>query len=188
MRLMVFMIIVALSAKVKKELEVERRLSRLDMLTGLDNTRSFVERAKIERTRSLRFKRPFTVAYIDIDNFKQLNDTFGHYKGDLLLQDLGKAIKEHVRAYDIAARIGGDEFVILFPETDKNQAHEVANKVKLCMEKIMQRHLEALTLSIGVLTVNNSTSIIDDMIKIADNLMYSVKNNSKNGIEYKTLD
>nr|MBU1328461.1 GGDEF domain-containing protein [Candidatus Omnitrophota bacterium] len=188
MRAIVFIIIVILSAKVKKDLELEKKLSRLDMLTGLNNTRSFMEQAAVEKIRSLRFKRPFTIAYIDIDNFKRLNDTFGHSKGDILLQDLGRVVKENIRTYDIAARLGGDEFVILFPETDKKQAQGIANKIKSGIEKILRKHLDSLTLSIGVVTVTNPVHSIDGMIKIADGLMYSVKNSSKNGIEYKTLD
>lgn len=188
MRLMVFIIIVILSSKVKKELELERILSRLDTLTGLNNSRFFMEQVKIEENRSLRFKRPFTVSYIDIDNFKQVNDTFGHGKGDILLQDLGKNIKECIRVYDVAARLGGDEFVILFPETDKKQAQEAINKIKSNVEKNLRKHLDSLTLSIGVVTVNNPTRSIDEIIKIADGLMYSVKKSSKNGIEYDTLD
>ncbi|MFH1856986.1 MAG: GGDEF domain-containing protein [Candidatus Omnitrophota bacterium] len=185
---MVFIIIVAMSAKVKKELEREKKLSRLDMLTGLNNTMSFMEQAKVERNRASRFKRPFTIAYIDIDNFKRLNDTLGHGKGDILLQDLGKIIRENIRAYDIAARLGGDEFVILFPETDEKQAREAVNKIKYSAEKILLKHMDCLTLSIGVVTAANPTLSIDKIIEIADNLMYSVKNTSKNGIECKTLD
>ena len=188
MRFMFFIIIVILSDRVKKNFELEKKLARLDLLTGLNNTRSFMEQAAVEKIRSLRFKRPFTMAYIDIDNFKQLNDTFGHTEGDILLQDLGKIIKENIRTYDIAARLGGDEFIILFPETDKKQAQEAANKIKSGIEKILRKHLSSLTLSIGVVTVTNPTYPIDGIIKIADSLMYSVKNGSKNGIEYKTLD
>jgi len=188
MRLMVFIVIILMAVKVKKELELEKEISKLDILTGLNNTMSFMEQAEIEKNRSLRFKRPFTIAYIDIDNFKQLNDTFGHSEGDILLQNLGKNIRENMRAYDIAARLGGDEFVIFFPETDKQQAQEVANKIKSSIEMILRKHLDSLTLSIGVVTVTNPVYPIEGIIKIADGLMYSVKNISKNGIKYQMLD
>jgi len=188
MRLMVFVIIVLLSVRVKEELKIEKKFAKSDILTGLNNTRSFMELADIEKNRSLRFNRPFTIAYIDIDNFKQLNDTFGHGKGDVLLQDLGKTIKENIRAYDIAARLGGDEFIILFPETDRKQAEGAANKMKSCIEKVLRNYLDSLSLSIGVVTVSDPTHSVDVMIKMADDLMYSVKNSAKNGIEYKTLD
>jgi diguanylate cyclase (GGDEF)-like protein len=188
MRLTVFVIIVFMSIRVKKELELEKTLSRLDILTGLNNARSFMEKTEIEKNRSLRFKRPFTIAYIDIDNFKQINDTFGHSKGDSLLQELGKVIGENIRAYDIAARLGGDEFIIFLPETNKEQAQEAVNKIKTCVEKILCQHLSTLTLSIGVVTVANPAYPIEGIIKIADDLMYSVKNDSKNGIKYRMLD
>lgn len=188
LKIILFTIIAILFGKAKKEIELEKKLSRLDILTGLDNKRFFMEKAKNEKNRSLRFKRPFTIAYMDIDNFKQLNDVFGHGKGDILLQDLGKIIKKNIRTYDIAARLGGDEFVILFPETDKKQAQEAVNKIKTCVEEVLRKHMDSLTLSIGVVTVTESTHNIEGILKIADDLMYSVKNNSKNGIEYETLN
>jgi diguanylate cyclase (GGDEF)-like protein len=187
-RLGFFIIIVVLTSRVKKDLELEKRLSRLDMLTGLNNTMFFMERAEIEKNRALRFKRPFTVAYFDIDNFKQLNDTFGHSAGDFLLRDLGRIIRENVRAYDIAARLGGDEFIIFLPETDNQQAQEATNKIKSSIEKVLRAHLNSLTLSIGVVTVTNPAYPIEGIIKIADDLMYSVKKSSKNSIEYRMLD
>jgi len=188
MRLAVFIIIVCLINRVRKELELEKMLSSLDILTGLNNTRSFIKQASIEKSRSSRFKRPFTIAYIDIDNFKRVNDTFGHAKGDILLQNIGKIIKENLRAYDIPARMGGDEFIVFFPETDKTQAEAVINKVKSCVEKNLKEYSDLLTFSIGALVVTNPDCSIEGMIKIADDLMYSVKKNSKNGIAYDTLD
>lgn len=188
LKIILFTIIAVLFGKVKKEIELEKKLSRLDALTGLDNRMSFMDKAKKEKNRSFRFKRPFTIVYIDIDNFKQLNDTFGHSKGDILLQDLGNAIGENIRIYDIAARLGGDEFIIFSPETNKEQAQESVNRIKTCVEKILCRHLSCLTLSMGVVTVTNPAYSVEEIIKIADVLMYSVKKNSKNGIKYQMLD
>ena len=188
LKIILFTIIAILFGKAKKEIELEKKLSRLDILTGLDNKMSFMEKARNEKNRSLRFKRPFTIAYIDIDNFKQLNDTFGHSKGDILLQDLGSAIWENMRVYDIAARLGGDEFIIFLPETNKEQAQEAVNRIKTCVEKILCRHLSCLTLSMGVVTVTNPAYPVEEIIKIADDLMYLVKNDCKNGIKYQMLD
>lgn len=188
MRFCVFTIMVFLLSAVKKNLDLQNTLLRLDVLTGLDNVKSFMERANIEKSRSARFKRPFTIAYIDIDNFKQLNDTFGHVKGDILLREVGKAIRENIRTYDITGRFGGDEFVLLFPETDNEQARPVVNKIKSCVEEVLKKHFEPLTLSIGVLTVSKPDYPMDGMIKISDDLMYSVKKKNKNGIAYDVID
>lgn len=188
MRLMVFLFVAFLTSRARKDYELEKKMSRTDLLTGLNNTRSFMEQAEVEKSRATRFKQAFTIAYIDVDNFKQLNDIFGHAKGDALLQELGKSIRENIRAYDVAARIGGDEFVILFPGTDAKQAHEVTTKIKTKVGEVLQKYLNALSLSIGVVTVIQSKCSINELIKMADDLMYSVKKEEKNNISYQTLN
>lgn len=188
MRLIVFMFVAFLASNARKDYEFEKKISRTDLLTGLSNTRSFMEQAEIEKNRALRFKQPFTLAYLDVDHFKQLNDIHGHAKGDALLQDLGKSIKENIRGYDVAARIGGDEFVILFPGTDAKQAQEVTAKIKIRIEELFQKYLDALSLSMGVVTIISTAHSIDELIKMADGLMYLVKKGSKNNIIYDVLN
>ena len=188
MRFIVFVIMVFLLEKLIQELSLVKKLSDLDVLTELNNTRSFIKLASIEKNRSSRFKRPFTIAYLDIDNFKHVNDAFGHAQGDILLQNIGKTIKENLRVYDIPARLGGDEFSIFFPETDKTQAELAVNKIKTCVENTLKGHSDLLTLSIGALVVTKPDYSIEEIIRIADDLMYSVKKASKNGIAYGSLD
>lgn len=116
-----------------------------------------------------------------------VNDAFGHSQGDNLLREAGKIIKQNIRTYDIAARLGGDEFAVMFPETSSEQARVVAERIKSCVEKALKRYGDSLTLSIGVLTIMAPKYPVEEIIKIADNLMYSVKNSSKNSIAYQSV-
>ncbi len=177
-----FMIIVVLVSKNKKELDLVKKMSRLDMLTTLHNATSFAEHFNIEKNRASRFQRPFTVVYFDIDNFKLLNDNFGHLKGDATLVEIGKAIKLNLRKYDIAARLGGDEFAIMFPDTDKAQAQTAMNKLKAPFLEIFKEYSIPLSFSAGAVTVSQYGYSFEDIIKAADDLMYTVKKKGKNNI------
>jgi diguanylate cyclase (GGDEF)-like protein len=183
MRLGFFLMGTLSLSAIKKLLEREQAFARIDFLTGITNSRAFEEIAKIEIDRSVRFSRPFTIAYIDIDNFKQVNDTLGHSEGDNLLKVVAETIKNNTRSIDIVSRLGGDEFAILLPETNETNA-----KIAISM---MQEHLLdvvsnkwPITFSIGTVTCYKSCNL-DELIQEADNLMYSVKESGKNRIEYK---
>jgi diguanylate cyclase (GGDEF)-like protein len=115
--------------KLKSAYERERTLSRIDPLTGLANRRFFLELTQIELDWCRRHQSPLTIAYVDIDNFKTVNDTLGHQTGDRLLSEVSKTLKENVRSIDIAARPGGDEFVIMFPELESSKAQDVLNRL-----------------------------------------------------------
>ena len=114
-----FATIIALLSSLRRSHAAERRLARTDPLTGIANPRSFVEAANAELERQLRFQRPLTVAYLDLDNFKTVNDRFGHRTGDEVLSAVARALRESTRATDHLARLGGDEFAVLMPETER---------------------------------------------------------------------
>jgi diguanylate cyclase (GGDEF)-like protein len=170
--------------EIKKLLENEQTFARTDFLTGVANSRAFYYSAQIEIDRSVRFSRPITIAYIDIDNFKQVNDTHGHLQGDNLLQTVAKTIKDNIRSIDIVARLGGDEFVILFTETNEENAKTALNKVQKELLSIVKNNDWPVTFSIGAVTCYESCDL-DELIKEVDKLMYTVKERGKNGIEYK---
>jgi diguanylate cyclase (GGDEF)-like protein len=184
MRLGFFFTAVYSLSEIKQLLEKEQTFARIDFLTGVANSRAFNEIAKIEIDRSVRFGRPFTIAYIDIDNFKQVNDTLGHSQGDNLLQSVAKTIKDNTRSIDIISRLGGDEFAILFPETNEENAKTTINKVQTELLSIVKNSNWPVTFSIGTVTCYKSCNL-DELIKEADNLMYSIKESGKNRIEYK---
>ena len=184
MRLGFFLMATFSLSAMKELLEKEQTFARNDFLTGVANSRAFNEIAKIEIDRSVRFSRPFTIAYIDIDNFKQVNDTLGHSQGDKLLQSVAKTIIANTRSIDIVSRLGGDEFAILFPESNEENAKTAINKVQKELLSSVTNDKWPVTFSIGVVTCYKSCNL-DELIKEADNLMYTVKASGKNGIEYK---
>jgi diguanylate cyclase (GGDEF)-like protein len=162
----------------------ERERSRSDFLTRVANRRAFHEALSVERERSLRHKFPITLAYIDIDNFKQVNDRFDHETGDKLLATVAAELQGNVRRVDLVARLGGDEFAILLPQTNQDSARSVLGKLSDLLSGAMQRGGWNVTFSIGVVTFLNPKSAIDEMIKIADEVMYSMKAAGKNRTAY----
>jgi diguanylate cyclase (GGDEF)-like protein len=185
-RLGFFLIVVFLLTALRDALEHERELSRVDSLTGAVNFRFFSTILQMEIDRTRRYQRPFTIAYIDIDNFKAVNDQFGHTTGDRLLRTFVQYIQTSLRKTDIVARLGGDEFAILLPETGQEAAAAFFSRIQKGLLDEMQQGGWPVTFSIGVLTCLGATRSIDEVIRLADDLMYSVKRDGKNAITYST--
>jgi len=183
-RLGFFLVILRLLDIVHSKLLMEENLADTDALTGLSNRRFFQEQLDREYTRICRTSEHLTIAFIDIDNFKYVNDTSGHEEGDKLLQSVAETLSSKIRATDFAARIGGDEFVILLPVIE-------AGSVKQTMEKLQQELLNRMkeerwpvTFSIGVITFLKAMDSSRAMIKTVDDLMYEVKKSGKNNVRH----
>ncbi|MBI4460483.1 MAG: GGDEF domain-containing protein [Acidobacteria bacterium] len=183
-RLGFFAVVADLAGRLKETHQKESLLARLDFLTGLPNRRAFLEIAERESRRTRRHRYSVTVAYLDLDNFKFVNDRFGHNVGDQLLQVVARTIREHMRETDVAARLGGDEFAVLLPETNLDGAKKYLEKLRSCLLQSMQERAWPVTFSIGSITFSRFVSV-DEMIKRADSLMYAVKHNSKDAINYE---
>jgi diguanylate cyclase (GGDEF)-like protein len=168
----------------KSTLKQEKEYSRTDFLTGTRNRRYFIELLDQEINRARRYDRSFTVVWIDLDNFKTVNDCFGHSTGDLILRLVARTLQENIRVTDTVARLGGDEFALLLPETGRNVAETILRKVRKINLDIMERHGWPVTLSIGVVTFKSPPSTVDETLRISDQLMYAAKNNGKDGIRY----
>jgi diguanylate cyclase (GGDEF)-like protein len=179
-----FVVFSLLVAYHRRILDRERTASRTDFLTGALNRRAFYELVEREIERVRRNMRPFTVAYIDIDNFKAVNDDLGHVAGDEALRHVVYTVNRHLRVNDSIARLGGDEFAILLPETDRHAAQTVVDKIRLLIQQDMAAQRWPITLSIGVLTCECPPNSIDAMMRLADRLMYSVKQTGKDAIVY----
>jgi diguanylate cyclase (GGDEF)-like protein len=171
----------------KNTLRQEKEYSRIDFLTGIRNRRYFIELLQMEINRARRYDRAFTVVCIDLDNFKTVNDCFGHSTGDILLRLVARTLQQNIRVTDTVARLGGDEFAILLPETGRNVAETILQKVQKINLDIMQRHGWPVTLSIGVATFTSPPSTVDETLRISDQLMYTAKNNGKNSIQYEVF-
>jgi diguanylate cyclase (GGDEF)-like protein len=167
--------------RLKAALEAESNVARVDFLTGLANRRAFSERAETENARARRYRRPVTVAYIDIDDFKRVNDTQGHDAGDRLLVVVAKALQSHTRKTDILGRLGGDEFCILYPETDSEQARHTLEALHRTLSDALQRHGWTVTCSVGAASFPSGAEQTGDLIKKADEAMYAAKREGKNG-------
>lgn len=167
------------------ELELERR-AQTDALTGLSNRRHFYELAEMELSRSRRYSVPMAVLMLDLDNFKLINDTHGHHAGDEVLQSFSQTCLRTLREIDIIARIGGEEFVVLMPETSSEQAFEAAERLRVALEEsevVMERG-ESLhfTVSIGVTCLCAADQNIDEVLKRADEAMYQAKHDGRNAV------
>jgi diguanylate cyclase (GGDEF)-like protein len=181
---MIFYCVVELTSHLKKTLSHESELARKDELTGAANRRSFFESAQIEIDRTHRYKHPFTLAYIDVDNFKYINDIFGNETGDRVLRIISSTIAGNIRSTDVLARVGGDEFVLLLSETAYDQAHTVIEKLNALVQERMVKGKLPATFSIGVVTFLRPPSSVDDLMKKADSVMYSAKREGKNMIKH----
>ena len=174
-RAVTFTVLVRVMAKLFKE----REYSRKDILTGLANRLEFIERFENERLRSERSGEPYSMLYIDIDQFKVLNDTCGHHTGDEALISLSNILRENSRKVDTAARIGGDEFVLLFPSTDETTCRTLVTRIALASEKLFQAKNWPISLSIGSVTESGKNKSVDEILREADEKMYSAKKNHK---------
>lgn len=186
-RLGFFLLAVFSLSEINKLLLKEQTLARIDSLTGAANRRAFYEIAKREIDRAARFSRPITLAYIDIDDFKQVNDTHGHSEGDTLLRSIARTLTDNIRSIDLVSRLGGDEFAILLTETDQENAKTALNNVQAELLRTVKNNHWPVTFSIGTVTCYKSCNL-DELIKEADNLMYSVKRSGKNRIEHKNYE
>ena len=187
-RLGFFLIVTYILSELRQFTDREAERARTDYLTNAANLRSFYELAGDELSRARRFKRPLTLAYLDIDNFKFINDGLGHVAGDLLLRKVAETIRSSIRIIDKLARVGGDEFVVLFPETGPDSVNSVIERIQKGLRNVARENQWPITFSLGVLTCVKTPDSVDTMVTLADRLMYSVKATGKDGVKYEVFD
>jgi len=160
-------------------------LAFTDPLTGLQNRRSLFELGRVEFSRARRMNRAFCCMMLDLDHFKQINDTYGHPTGDQVLQEFAIRCKDSTRAVDLIGRYGGEEIIILLPETDRETALHVAERLRSSMEaspiKVSSAEVE-LTVSIGVAAKDENTTELETLIARADQAMYIAKHKGRNRV------
>lgn len=170
-----YVLVSLLVGLLREGLTREAHLGRTDFLTGLANSKAFVEVADAEIRRAKRYMLPLSVMYIDIDYFKTVNDTLGHSKGDELLIQIGETITENIRETDVAARIGGDEFAILLPETTGEHANVASQKLQAKLDELFKRYNWQVGASIGVADFPEPPESVDQIIEAADKRMFAAK-------------
>lgn len=166
----------------------EKEQARMDPLTGVANLRAFHANAREELERCRRYERPFSLAYIDLDRFKCVNDTCGHAVGDVVLKEIALAIQQSTRANDTVGRLGGDEFALLMPETEAQAAKAVVDRMRQRIAETCRRAEWPVSCSIGVVTCLKPPDSVDSLIGMADDLMYVVKRSGKDGVEHRNFD
>jgi diguanylate cyclase (GGDEF)-like protein len=186
-RLIIFLIITYIISELKSSLEKQKELARIDPLTSIPNSRAFYETAILEFEKAKRHRFPISIIYMDLDNFKKVNDTLGHSTGDRLLNLVALTIINNIRNIDIVARLGGDEFGILLSQTGAESAFIVGTKLREMLLDTMQKNRWPVTSSIGIVTFLKAPESIDEMMKKADALMYAAKNSGKNIIKQNII-
>lgn len=182
LRLIIFLFIVQLMHTMKHILDIHKQTARTDTLTGIPNRLSFMEYAEMEINKSRRANRPISLVFLDIDNFKTVNDTWGHHEGDILLSNVAATLIQVIRQTDFAARLGGDEFAILLWRTGTHSALQVAKKMKDHLLRLAERKQWPVTFSLGLITYETVPDSVHQMLEEADKLMYQAKKQGKNAI------
>lgn len=166
--------------------QANRRLEQLaitDPLTGLYNRRYFFERLEQEFARARRYGNPLSCLILDVDNFKQLNDQWGHLTGDAVLREMARRIQQSIRRVDLPARYGGEEFVILLPQTDLSGAMVEAERIRQTIGGTpfpeLPDHTQ-VTVSVGIAALDDTVNSVEDLIRQADNALYRAKSEGKN--------
>lgn len=184
----VFLIFTLLFARLRERLRHAEQLATTDHLTHLTNSFAFHVLVDKEIQRSRRHGYPITIAYIDLDNFKLVNDRWGHLTGDEVLHAVAETLQGGLRSFDLVARLGGDEFAIMLPNTSKEVADPILERLRMHLLETMRERRWPVTASLGAVTFVTPPATVNDMLHRADKLMYAVKNEGKNHIKHIVVD
>jgi len=186
-RIFTFVGAVALTGALRRMFDIVQERSLRDALTNAVNASHFIELLNSEIARSARSGVPFTLAYLDCDDFKSVNTTYGHVKGDAVLRAVVDTARRSVRGIDVVARLGGDEFAIIFPQTDRPNAARVLERLQVNLRAAMRELGAQTSVSIGALTVQSATATANDVLTAGDELMYRAKRQGKDRVVHEAL-
>lgn len=181
-----FATVAALIGVTRRLIERERTMARCDPMTGLANARQFYAVTERVMDRAREDSSPLTIVYIDIDDFKAVNDRLGHAAGDEVIRAVGARVASVVRPTDLVSRLGGDEFALLLPATPAEAATSVLGRVGDRLRELARENGWPIGFSIGALTTP-ATGSVDELVGRADALMYEVKRCGKNGLRHEVV-
>ncbi len=182
-----FLALVLVLSALRSRLEGEELLARTDALTQIPNRRAFFEAAALEIERARRSGRPVALAFIDVDDFKDVNDVLGHAVGDALLVVVARTLRGAIRTVDTVARLGGDEFALLLPETPPADAEPLLARVRAALLAAVARHGWQVGFSTGGAVFVSAPASTDELMARADELMYAAKREAKGAIRVGTF-
>jgi len=181
-------VIVVLLTTLRRRLSDQADLVATDTLTGLLSRGSFIEQLDTELSRAARYGRAFTLAYVDLDNFKAVNDLEGHDTGDELLRRVADAPRSSTRQTDVVGRLGGDEFAVVLPETAGGATGSMLGDLRQRLIRAMAEGGWPVAFSIGAVTFETPIGTSRETLRVADAAMYAVKRSGKDGIRYVVWD
>ncbi len=183
-KLVVYFFIVFILVRLKTSLKAERQLARVDSLTRIGNRKSLFERVELEMNNLRRYNKIFALVYLDIDDFKKINDSFGHVEGDRILKTFANRVNNTIRKNDALFRVGGDEFILILPQTNLEQSKIVMSKIKSSLNEPDELSKSFPTVSAGIGIFTAYIENIEDVVLYVDKLMYKVKKSGKNNFDY----
>ena len=173
-------------AALRGTLRHAHRLARIDVLTGVPNLRAFREHLTYHLEVVTRHRDPVSVATIDLDRFKEVNDTYGHAIGDEALRIVAHVLTHNIRKVDLTARVGGDEFAVLLPRTGANGARDALEKVRAAIEDVMSDRGWPITASIGAATCHGRFAA-EECLRVSDRMLYQAKAEGGNRVVVELL-
>jgi diguanylate cyclase (GGDEF)-like protein len=185
-RLMIYSLVAFLVAQIRLQFEREHKHATHDALTGLQNRPAFLDAGASEVERAKRYSHPLAVIFLDLDDFKQLNDSQGHDAGDAALRATAAALRSTLRSSDRVARLGGDEFAVLLPETGYEAAVDAGRKISTAVDAALEA-FPPVKVSIGVAWFDTADRSFPVMLKAADELMYEVKQSGKHDMRSRRI-
>ena len=187
LRTALFLVFVEVVSALRHALDREKESARTDPLTGVSNRRHFIELTGAALAFARRYRRPMTIAYLDLDSFKQINDRLGHQAGDEVLRAVAHTIRNRLRATDVVGRLGGDEFAICLPETGSEAAALLLGKLREDCAAALPENCRSVTVSMGLVTFAFPPATVDELLERTDVMLYAAKREGKNRLVHEVV-
>lgn len=185
-QLVAFSVVALLVSSHKNRADIQQQLASTDALTGLLNSRAFFSVASREIALQRRKRYPVTMAYLDVDDFKEVNSALGHMGADEVLRDTAQAMRDSLRQTDFIGRVGGDEFAILLPDTAVESSRTTLERLRSAVLSANQSRRMKITVSVGAIVFEEAPSSVNAMLELSDQLMYEVKQKHKDGVAVRS--